>query len=789
MSAAVLTISRNGETVRSQRIEGESVLGRGEGCVIRLDDRAISRQHAVFKPSGDGVQVEKKSEFAPLIVNGAECTRAVLKEGDVVSIGPYLIQLTLPENKPVKQNTLSLVKAPEVPQAVEPQPATSASLKLEEPVPDFSAELPSSDVLFGSPDQNHFEQPKLEVTGQIDVTPQLSVGTVSLSPPSPAVEGMDADLVVPMGEVVAPVDEEAKTKMVSVNQVAAKLIFKAGDADVNEFEIKKDEITLGRGKDCDVSLLDKKSSRKNTVIQRVGSKFVIKDLSSANGTYVNGTKIREFDLSSNDQIKIGDTEFIFQAQLKSPVDAPEDFAKYLAESAEVAPGGTPISGEMQAASLEALAGNYQAASEMVAAQQAEVPQQPPALPSVEASDIPGILGVQTEPKKSATLIGKYLEKFRALPKARQFIWIGIIAGGLYLFMELGEDEEGVKKKKAGSKKPVATATAKNPGDKGPNTFDSLTPDQKRYIEAQHSLAFDYYRNKDYDMALNELSKIFSLIPDYKDSREIERYAKEGKRKMEAIEEERRRKEDELKLKAKIASLLEETRQKMEKKQYELAKELFTQILAIDPDNPSIGAWKKIIEDHEESLKLVQQQKNVQEEINRRAWDIFKEGQELMRRKKYHSAIEVLGKVADVGASDTRAMVKAKVAISQCRAAISSRREPLLAEAKKREDAGEFAMAYQLYQRATVVDPPHPAGYQGMRRVHGVLHDRSKVLYTEAILAESYSDFATAQTKYREVLKIAPKDDIYYQRAQRKLGNYTRYLANEPLGAAGGGSTQ
>src|SRR3954465_5728929 len=91
-AAAQLLITRDGEVLKKQSLEGEVDVGRAEGCVVRLEDRAISRQHALFRPVGDGFQVEKKSEFGPLTVNGAECTRAFLKEGDVISIGPYLVK-------------------------------------------------------------------------------------------------------------------------------------------------------------------------------------------------------------------------------------------------------------------------------------------------------------------------------------------------------------------------------------------------------------------------------------------------------------------------------------------------------------------------------------------------------------------------------------------------------------------------------------------------------------------------------------------------------------------------
>ena len=45
MSAApILMILKDGETVKSVVIESEAMLGRGDDCVIRLEDRAISHR-------------------------------------------------------------------------------------------------------------------------------------------------------------------------------------------------------------------------------------------------------------------------------------------------------------------------------------------------------------------------------------------------------------------------------------------------------------------------------------------------------------------------------------------------------------------------------------------------------------------------------------------------------------------------------------------------------------------------------------------------------------------------
>jgi tetratricopeptide (TPR) repeat protein len=377
------------------------------------------------------------------------------------------------------------------------------------------------------------------------------------------------------------------------------------------------------------------------------------------------------------------------------------------------------------------------------------------------ADVPGLDAT----KKKVGLYEKYIKNFKTLPPKQKAI---VAAVGLALVYFLVFDEPAPEPVAKTPAKPVAAKT-----EKGPVTFESLSPDQKRFVEAQHALAFDHYRNKDYDKALYEVRKIFNFVPDYKDSKEIERYAMEGKRKLEAIEEEARKKEEEARMKAQIAQLLEETRAKMEKKQYEQATELFIQLLTLDPENEQVAKWKKEIEDYEEQKRLDAQAVAVQEEINQKAWEIFREAQGLKKNGKCHSAIELFRKIPDIGSSDKSVVIKASAGIKSCFAFIRNRREPLLQQAKGAEDAQDYSKAFKLYKQATVVDPPHRAGYAGMSRIRNVLHEKAKLIYTEAILAESYSDFAFAKKKFNEILTFAPEDDIYYERARHKLSFYFR----------------
>ena len=70
-------------------------------------------------------------------------------------------------------------------------------------------------------------------------------------------------------------------------------------------------VTLGRSETRDVVVADPASSRHHTTIFPQDGRYVCRDMGSANGTYVNGQRIRETFLSDGDRVRIGNTEFRF----------------------------------------------------------------------------------------------------------------------------------------------------------------------------------------------------------------------------------------------------------------------------------------------------------------------------------------------------------------------------------------------------------------------------------------------------------------------------------------------
>ncbi len=70
-------------------------------------------------------------------------------------------------------------------------------------------------------------------------------------------------------------------------------------------------VTIGREAGNLVRLDDNEVSRRHAEIRRVGEAFVVGDLKSSNGTYLNNRKVERAELSTGDQIQIGRTILVY----------------------------------------------------------------------------------------------------------------------------------------------------------------------------------------------------------------------------------------------------------------------------------------------------------------------------------------------------------------------------------------------------------------------------------------------------------------------------------------------
>jgi len=84
--------------------------------------------------------------------------------------------------------------------------------------------------------------------------------------------------------------------------------------------------TVGRDPGNDIILRDPKVSRHHAEIVFERGFFVLHDLASANGSYVNGRRIRVAPLTHGSKLRLGNTYGRFSEELPTESDAPADAA-------------------------------------------------------------------------------------------------------------------------------------------------------------------------------------------------------------------------------------------------------------------------------------------------------------------------------------------------------------------------------------------------------------------------------------------------------------------------------
>ncbi|MEW4528578.1 ATP-binding protein [Maioricimonas sp. JC845] len=96
------------------------------------------------------------------------------------------------------------------------------------------------------------------------------------------------------------------------------LVLQGADQGIR-FEVGGDAVTIGRGAQNDVRILDTEVSRQHARLQLRDGGYAIVDAGSSNGTFVNGRPTEGQQLSNGDQIQIGRTVLLFtQTSIEDP---------------------------------------------------------------------------------------------------------------------------------------------------------------------------------------------------------------------------------------------------------------------------------------------------------------------------------------------------------------------------------------------------------------------------------------------------------------------------------------
>jgi pSer/pThr/pTyr-binding forkhead associated (FHA) protein len=104
---------------------------------------------------------------------------------------------------------------------------------------------------------------------------------------------------------------------------APLLVLKYNDVELQRFTLKNERCLVGRAKDCDVQIAERRLSRRHCEIIRDGDRFILQDLGSQNGTYVNRKRIQgSYGLKHGDVLNFAEYSILYLANV-ADYDGPD----------------------------------------------------------------------------------------------------------------------------------------------------------------------------------------------------------------------------------------------------------------------------------------------------------------------------------------------------------------------------------------------------------------------------------------------------------------------------------
>jgi hypothetical protein len=131
-----------------------------------------------------------------------------------------------------------------------------------------------------------------------------------VAPPSPHLPPTQAAAPVQAPPVQAPAAQGPPGPVAAAHGTGRAMLLV--DQTNQGFDLRPGSNVIGRGVDSDLQLLDQGVSRRHVDVQYDGSRATIYDLSSTNGTTVNGHEIGSHVLRHGDVVRVGHTRLVFQ---------------------------------------------------------------------------------------------------------------------------------------------------------------------------------------------------------------------------------------------------------------------------------------------------------------------------------------------------------------------------------------------------------------------------------------------------------------------------------------------
>jgi pSer/pThr/pTyr-binding forkhead associated (FHA) protein len=725
-----LAVLKNHRPINSVTVETpdpneryEIFVGRSEDCHVVIDDPLISRHHFVLKSQSGSWICERLTKLAPLSINGNSADKVDLHEGDEIKFGAYSLVVT---ELPLLQEPHLLEK--EV-GPVDDLPDDSLLVNEDSNLDELmdSPSLPEADS--GPIDT----QPSQEVIDEDIAGFDLGDEEISNFNNQDIVTNdeysedalLPSDLDAYSNDIGPESDLEEEKTSVFQSFVNYQLLISGEFAPYDRFQIDLDEIFIGRDtKKCQIILDDPEVSSVHAVVRKNFIDVVLEDLKSSNGTILNGDRINKAVIHTGDEFIIGSTRFV--------LDTRSDLLE--AEADRLMPVESDQFVETEEIEEEVMQAG-------------------------ESTDVD--FSTDALPDKSLLSRFKKDKDFR-----KKVIWVGAV---LIIFWALFSDE--ITTNNAAKKPDVAKANnSKTDSTDVPKKLQ-LSKELEEKRNQSYELGVSFFEQSKYFEALKEFQTVASIDPAYKRNESYLLQTKEGLKRLEELEAQRRAEQERIKNKKIIEELLVKAREAVKEKNAALADTLFTQIIGMDPENLEVQQLKMELEAWQKEQERIAQEKALKDAARKAMIDALSPGKTFYLKKEWYKAILRLEEFLARKGLDEDLIKEASDMLSEAKNQLNLALSPILENARSLKEGQDLKSAYESYLEILKIDPTHSVALNEVDSIREQLETRAKKIYREAIIAESLSLFADAKEKFTEVQQISPTDSEYYIKATEKLRNY------------------
>ncbi len=560
---------------------------------------------------------------------------------------------------------------------------------------------------------------------------------------------------------VQEIGENERTVIGAVPQVPyVKMVNSAGEVrEMLRLEVG-DLWVAGRDPSCQIIIPDQRVSRRQFEVHKMNGVYTILDLASVNGTFLNGSPVSSTDpqtLKSGDVISVLDNSMYFE--LHDP-----NF-KYKVDRIQVAP-----------IHLEQVEEQY------VDDNLVENNNYPAEVPEISQDNNYEQMQQGQGPFTGMPPNGEDPNQFYSFQPAAPEVVLTpwkkfvnnkpLVAIAVLLFLAA---MYGLSEIISPSTQVAATAEV-DPAD----PLAKLTPQQRKEVEENYTLAEQMMTQQKYDLAMEKISKIYSVLPaGYKDSEKIRDEADQSLRIIAQALADNERKEQESANAEKIETVTAQCKKLLTP---DITTEKMTEclgpILTIDATHPKVVQLSAEAEriSNDRRAKEIEEQSYKTRVVELKT--LYDKAEKTQAAGYAFKAMKLYKEVENSKLPDpNKVKPKAKQRIAFIEKKVSDKSQKGIVDAETLFQEGRLKQAITILRESLIYDPENQKIKDRIEANTLELRQRMQIIYQEAIIDESYGMVDStearqgAKDKWKKIVELDSDDGEYYKKAVIKLRRY------------------